>query len=171
MVHLIFLPLSVAVEEAYEAQQRGDQKREFDVLQAHLEDLSFNKAQVIAELENEEVRTYTYLRFMCVGLFVHRGEGVKGLGSQCSALWSKIHMYSIFPLSCLLQKEKKSPEKELQEEIKKLNDNDDTIIEVTQHNLAFKQLYRCALSSIRDNFSILMHVLVLGPKHFECSEI
>ena len=50
-------PLSVAVEEAYEAQRRGDHKREFNILQAHLQDLSFNKAQLVAELENEEVGT------------------------------------------------------------------------------------------------------------------
>ena len=78
---LSFSPLSVAVEEAYEAERRGDQKREFNILQAHLQDLSFNKAQVVAELENEKVgigefnstRLFTRKRSK-----IERKEGYKG---------------------------------------------------------------------------------------------
>ena len=55
-----FLPLSVAVEDAYEAERKGDQKKEFEILQSHLNDLSFNKAQVVAQLENDEVRIYMH---------------------------------------------------------------------------------------------------------------
>lgn len=64
-----FLPLSVAVEDAYEAERKGDQKKEFEILQSHLNDLSFNKAQVVAQLENDEVHImHTYMQ-LCTCIY------------------------------------------------------------------------------------------------------
>ena len=52
------------VEEAEKARRVGDLRREFAIYKAHLEDLFYNKAQVVAQLKKEEVRT-------CVNVHVH----------------------------------------------------------------------------------------------------
>ena len=49
------------VEEAEKARRVGDFRREFAIYKAHLEDLFYNKAQVVAQLKKEEVRKCIYM--------------------------------------------------------------------------------------------------------------
>ena len=46
---------SVDTEEVLEARRRGEQKKEFDLLQAHLRDLFYNKSLIVSQINSEQV--------------------------------------------------------------------------------------------------------------------
>lgn len=46
---------SVDVKDAEQARRQGDYKKEFAIRKAHLQDLFYNKAQVVTLLKKEEV--------------------------------------------------------------------------------------------------------------------
>ena len=59
------------VEEAEKAGRVGDLRREFAIYKAHLEDLFYNKAQVVTQLKNEEVHKCTSYIRTCMYIFNH----------------------------------------------------------------------------------------------------
>ena len=127
---------SVNLGEVQEARRKGEQKREFDLLQAHLKDLFYNKALIVTQLNNEEV---------------------------CSSAMHGVYCRSYGFVLCFTQREKENAEKKQREEIERLNDNDEVIIEVHIVHIQLP-IHYCALIG---KFHMFYYVLVISQRTVE----